>query len=76
MCIRDRLRGVEDLGSSIEPVETVPLRLQSADGRAVFALQFDPIDIVEAVRKQLVQLLVEVPMPQFGVSSSITDVAI
>jgi len=53
------LGGVQDLGIRRQPVEIVPLGLQEADGRRVFALQFNPVDIIEPLGKEIVQQLIE-----------------
>ena len=55
---------VEQLGPRGQAVEVVPFGLERADGRAVLALELDPVDIVEPVREQIVQVLVELPMRQ------------
>ena len=58
------LGGVEDFGLLSQPIEIIPLGLEETDRRGVLALQFNPVDIIELPREQIVEIPVDVPMLQ------------
>src|SRR5688572_9582678 len=58
------LSGVKNFGFGREAVEVVPFGLEQPDSRAVLALQLDPVDIVETVGEQIVEVAVELPVLQ------------
>src|SRR3954469_22509621 len=51
-----RLRG--------QPIEVVPFRLEVTDRRCRLPLQLDPLDVIEMMSKEIVEILVEVPVPK------------
>ena len=64
--LRPPLRVVEQLGGGRQMVEIVPLRLEQADCVETLEPEVDPVEIIDAMRPQLIELLGKPPVRQPG----------
>ena len=58
-----------------QTVEIIPLRLEEADRVQIFTLEIDPVEIVDFVGPEAIEIVGKIPMSKLGAVDDVAEVA-